>query len=106
MTQEEVFFVEWIDETAELRFAELLSASGFSREQVLDLVDLGAIQPRGADEATWRFSRRALETLRAAEQLRVAFELDTPGLAFALGLLERIEDLQRRVRELECQVLR
>ena len=106
MTHDEILFLELLDERSELAFAELVSASRFSREELIELIDLGALQPSGFDEPSWRFSSGALATLHAAERLRSAFELDVPALAVALGLLERIEELQHRVRELECQLLR
>jgi chaperone modulatory protein CbpM len=38
--------------------------------------------------------------------LRDDFGLNPPGMALALAYLERIDELERRLRELECQLLR
>ncbi len=102
---DELLLLEILDEDAEIAFAELLAATRLSREELIDLVELGALHPIGESEASWRFPSAALATARSAARLRAAFELETPALAVVLGLLERIDELERRVRELECQLL-
>jgi chaperone modulatory protein CbpM len=106
MSDEDILLLQILDEHTQIEFAELVSASRFSREELIELIDQGALQPSGEGESSWRFPSGALSTVRAAARLRAAFELDTPALVLALGLLERIEELQREVRELECQLLR
>ena len=105
MSDEEVLLLELLDEGAGIAFTELLAASRLSREELVELVDQGALQPSGESEASWRFPPDALVIVRSAARLRAAFELETPALVVALGLLERIDELERRVRELECQLL-
>ncbi len=106
MSDEEVLLLQLLDERTEVEFAELLSVWRFSREELIELVEQGALEPSGGSEPGWRFPSGALATVRSAARLRAAFDLDTPGLVLALDLLERIDELQRRVRELECQLLR
>ena len=106
MSDEEVLLLQLLDERTEVEFAELLSVSRFSREQLLELVEQGALEPSGESESGWRFPSGAVSTVRAAARLRAAFDLDTSGLVLALDLLERIDELEHRVRELECQLLR
>jgi chaperone modulatory protein CbpM len=43
---------------------------------------------------------------RTAVRLRAHFELNPPGMALAVDLLDRVEALKARVRLLECQLLR
>jgi len=105
MSDEEVLVIEILDEDAGIALAELIAVSHLSREELIDLVDQGVLHPSGESEASWRFPPAALATARSAARLRDAFELETPALVLALELLERIEELQRRVRELECQLL-
>ncbi len=105
MSEEELLLLELLDEDAGIAFTELLAASRMSRDELIELIEQGALQPSGESEASWRFPPAALVTVRSAARLRSAFELETPALVVALGLLERIDELERRVRELECQLL-
>jgi chaperone modulatory protein CbpM len=84
---------------------ELVQASGLAREEVVELVEYGVFHPEGAAPA-WRFRSQTLVVARRAARLRTDFGLDISGLAVALAYVERIEALERRIRELECALLR
>ncbi len=97
-----------LDEHFELGFAELVRYCGLPHAHLLELVQFGVIEPlaasRSGGEAAWRFTGRALALARRAARLQSGFELDAPALALAVQLFERIDALERRVRELECQL--
>jgi chaperone modulatory protein CbpM len=80
---------------------ELLRASGLAREEVVTLVEYGVFHARGAAPA-WTFASQTIVVARRAARLRNDFGLDASALALALTYLERIEALERRIRELEC----
>jgi len=82
---------------------ELLSASGLAREEVSELVAFGVFQLAG-DRAVWSFHARTVTLARRAARLRDDFGLNGPGMALALTYLERIEALEGRLNELECQL--
>lgn len=105
MSREELL-IQILDEYTEVAFADLLAASGFERDALIELIEYGVFQPRGQREENWRFPSDALVLARRAARLRSCFELDTPALALTLELLDRMEELERRVRELECQLIR
>jgi len=93
-----------IQETFSVTLADLTRASGLSGNEVRELVDLGAFEPqRQAGE--WLFAAHCIELARAARRLQDDFELPLAGVALALTYLERIRELENRVRELECQLL-
>jgi chaperone modulatory protein CbpM len=102
--------LQFLDEATEVAMDELLAASGLARAELLELVELGVFDPRPgarpADQASWRFSSRTIRLGRRAARLRDDFGLNAPGMALALAYLDRIEALERRLRELECQLLR
>jgi len=82
----------------------LLSASGLTPDEVQTLLDFGILEPaRGSPQL---FPLNALPRARIAARLRAHFELNPPGMALAVDLLERMEALQARIRQLECQVLK
>ncbi len=104
MTVETALF-QLLDEEARVAFDELLAASGLAREELIELVEFGVFEPRGTGTQSWRFTSRTVVLARRAVRLREDFGLNAPGMALALTYLERIEALERRIRELECQLL-
>jgi chaperone modulatory protein CbpM len=91
-----------LEEERVIALEELLVASGLAREELVELVEFGVLEP-AAD--AWRFPGQALRQARRAARLRDDFGLNAPGMALALAYLERIDVLERRLRELECQLL-
>lgn len=97
--------LQFLDEEARIALAELLAASGLVREELVELVEYGVLEPRGASVESWQFSGRAIVLARRAARLRDDFGLNAAGMALALTYIERIDALERRIRELECQLL-
>jgi chaperone modulatory protein CbpM len=79
--------------------------SGLAPEELVELIEFGALEPVAGGEPR-RFASRAIVQVRRAARLRDDFGLNPPGMALALAYLERIDELERRLRELECQLLR
>ena len=86
---------------------DLLDLSGLRREELSALVDQGAfgIDMHRMVITEWRFAGSTARVLRRAVDLRNAFELEHSATSVLFGLLERIEELQRHVRELQCHRL-
>jgi chaperone modulatory protein CbpM len=85
---------------------ELESASGLTRAEIVELVEIGVFSPQGERPEDWRFPEDALALARDAASLRAAFELSAPALALLLTYRERMAELERRIRELECRLPR
>ena len=71
----------------------LAQLSGLTPGEVRELVEYGALQPDNPDAASeerWIFSAHCAVTVRTAVRLRRDFDLDPPGLALVLALVERI----------------
>ena len=81
----EIIEVSWIEDGVEWTIAELAARSRFTEAELRELLDCGALPRRG---------QGVLPALRAAARLRADFELDLQGVALALTLLKRIEELQ------------
>ncbi len=94
------------DNESPVRLEELLSASGLAHQEVMELVQFGVFQVAGGNEVAWTFHTRTITLARRAARLRDDFGLNTPGMALALTYLDRIEALERRLRELESQLPR
>jgi chaperone modulatory protein CbpM len=96
----------WLDEQHELSLQELAELSGLPEAEIRALVDCGAIAPVDPAAATQSFSAHCIVVARTATRLRSDFELDAQGLAVALTLLDRVHELEARLRDLEAQLPR
>ncbi len=98
---------EFLDDDLALALDELAARSGLARETIVALVEYGVFEPAGGEPARWTFSMRSVTVARRAARLAHELELDDPhALSVALALLERIDELERRLRSLGCQLLR
>jgi chaperone modulatory protein CbpM len=97
--------LQFLDAETHIGLDELLRASGLAREEVTELVEYGVFEAHGARSA-WTFASRSIVVARRAARLRSDFGLDMHALALVLAYAERIEALERRIRELECSIAR
>jgi chaperone modulatory protein CbpM len=88
-----------LDERVELSLTELCSICRLREEIVIELIEEGVVQPSGPSRARWRFSGLAVTRVQRVLRLQQEFEVNLPGAALALELLEEIERLRRRVAE-------
>ncbi|HKO88821.1 MAG TPA: chaperone modulator CbpM [Burkholderiales bacterium] len=87
-----------------LHFEELLNLSGLHQDEVHELIELGFLQTHEENDVRF-FSTQSLVQARRAARLRRDFDLNISGMVLALSYLERIDVLERRIKELECHLL-
>ncbi|HZD52035.1 MAG TPA: chaperone modulator CbpM, partial [Woeseiaceae bacterium] len=63
---------------------------------VIEMVEEGVIEPAGGKHAEWLFPGHSLVRARAALRLVRDLDLNWPGAALALDLLEELQRLQQR----------
>jgi chaperone modulatory protein CbpM len=95
--------VLWLEEHA-VTLDELAQLCSLPMPTLEELVGAGAILPLRVDEAPPRYGAQALQAARAARRLQRDFELDPAALVLALGLLDRISELERQVRALRAKL--
>ena len=83
-----------LDDSVEFTLVELCLASRTAVEQVQLWVAEGVLAPRGAGPEQWRFAAGALRRARLARSLSQDLDINAPGVALALDLLDRIEALE------------
>ena len=85
-----------LDEQTSFTLGELCRACNVHAELILEMVDEGVIVPAGSRPETWRFHGRAL--VRAQQALRLVrdLQLNWPGAALVLDLVEELDRLERR----------
>ena len=95
-----------LEDHCSLTLSEMVHISGLSDEEVKDLVEFGVLDVKGEGPTTWVFHSQCVPLGQSARRLRSDFDLNLPGLALALNYLKRIKHLERKLHELECQLLR
>lgn len=90
-----------LDEDVEMTLAQLCQACELSEAQIIELVEQGIIDPLGPEPAEWRFVSVSLRRVRITRNLQRDLGVNAPGVALALELLEEIEELRSRLRQLE-----
>jgi chaperone modulatory protein CbpM len=86
-----------VDENIEFSLVELSQVSGASEEELTLWVYEGVFEPKGERPQEWRFSGAALKRVRTAQRLAHDSQINAPGVALALDLLDEIDSLRSRV---------
>jgi chaperone modulatory protein CbpM len=87
-----------VEEDITLTIVELCQACGTTEEHVTAWVFEGALEPVGDSPRDWRFTGDSLRRARLALWLTRDLEINPPGVALALDLLDRIAELQARLQ--------
>jgi len=83
-----------VDDDTPMTLAELARACRAAEEQVQVWVVEGVLQPSGQSPREWRFAGAALRRAKLAVTLTRDLEINAPGVAFALDLMDEIEALK------------
>ncbi len=93
--------VELIDEQATFTLAELCHCFGVEAEVIEELVEQGILEPAGRQGRHWCFPSSSLRRTRITLHLQRDLGVNLAGAALALDLLERIEELDTRMRAIK-----
>ena len=83
----------WVEDGVEWTVSELAARSRFTESELRELLDCGALASSG---------HRVLPVLSAAARLRSDFGLDLDGVALAMTLLRRIDELESELSHLRA----
>lgn len=89
-----------LEEQTRLTLDDLCHACVIDAQQIVELVDIGVLEPEGQEPACWQFGGASLQRARTALRLQHDFDIDLAGAALALDLLDEIESLRTRLRAL------
>jgi chaperone modulatory protein CbpM len=87
--------VDLLDETLELTLADICRICGVQEQLVVEIVEEGIVEPLGGGPPQWRFTGVAVTRIQRVIKLQHDFDVNLPGAALALDLLEEIERLKR-----------
>ena len=92
--------VELIDEQTTFTLVELCRSCAVEAELIEALVEQGILEPTGRSGSHWCFPASSLRRTRVTLHLQRDLGVNIAGAALALDLLERIEELDARLRTL------
>ena len=84
-----------MDDSVQLTLADLCRACAVDAEQVIELVEVGLVDPCGRGVPEWRFTGPTLYRVRTALRLQQDLQVNASGAALALELLDEIKRLRR-----------
>ena len=90
--------VELIDEQTTFTLVELCRSCAVEAEFIEALVEQGILEPTGRHGRHWCFPSSSLRRTRVTLHLQRDLGVNLAGAGLALDLLERIEELNARVR--------
>lgn len=77
-----------------------------SRHELIQVIELGIVEPPGNTPEEWVFDLGMLSVLRRAQRLHRQLEVSWPGIALAMQLLEKVEQLQAENERLRQRLQR
>lgn len=86
-----------VEDEVHFTLVELCRACDVSEVEVRGWVVEGVIEPSGEQPQEWRFAGSALGRSRLAAHLAHDLDLNTPGVALALDLLDEIATLRAQL---------
>ena len=93
-------FAEVIDEQTTFTLAELCRSFPVNAEVIEAMVEYGILEPTGKRGRHWCFPASSMRRTRITLHLQRDLGVNLAGAALALDLLERIEELDARLRAL------
>lgn len=102
---DEVDEARFLEPRGAVTLEEVMQASGFSENELRELVEEGALAPVSAESSGWLFGSQAIVVARAAYRVRHDFALeDAHSVCVVLRYIERIERLERELRALRARL--
>lgn len=87
-----------LEEDSDVTLAQLCEACAVHAEAIEAMMAEGIVEPVGGDVSKWRFTRSSVVRVRTVLRMQRDLNVNLAGAALALDLLERIEELQARLK--------
>jgi chaperone modulatory protein CbpM len=99
MTQTQITWIEGtvVEDEVHMSIVEISQATRAPEELIMSWVSEGVLSPAGSSPEDWRFSGDSLKRAKTAAHLTHDLELNIPGVALALDLLDEITRLRNQL---------
>lgn len=100
MTQTHITWIEGsiVEHEVHMTIVELAEATRTPEDLIMAWVSEGVLSPAGATPQDWRFSGSSLQRAKTAARLMHDLELNLPGVALALDLLDELDQLRSQIQ--------
>jgi chaperone modulatory protein CbpM len=88
---------ELVDTATHCTVDELCLACNVDADWITELVEHGVLEPIGKVSADWRFASLSIVRIAKAKRLERDLNLNPPGVAVVLDLLDEIDDLRAQL---------
>jgi len=92
---------ELLEETTALSLSDMAKRCAVETHIIIEMVEEGVLEPQGQRPEEWQFHGLDLIRLHRALRLQRDLEVNLPGIALAMDLLEELDELRARIRVLE-----
>lgn len=92
-----VYLGHLVDDEKELTLAQLCKICQRTPVEIIEMINEGILEPVGQRKIDWRFSYENVVRIRKVYRLINDLGLNLAGAAFALHLLDEIEQLESMV---------
>lgn len=99
--KDEIFSGLLLGDDVCLSLSELSRACDVHADWVIELVDEGILEPEGRDIQHWLFSGISLRRVQTCVRLKQDLELNLPGIALTLQLLDEIQTLKDHLHAID-----
>lgn len=89
-----------VEEEQELTLMHFCQVCNTEPEEIFEMIGEGVLEYSGEGKKDWRFSYHAVERYRKASRLKNDLELNLAGVALVMELLDRLEELEARLKYL------
>jgi chaperone modulatory protein CbpM len=100
MTMQEIHSIEILNDGA-ISLVDIIAFTRIERIRVIEMVDVGLLEPSGNAIEQWQFASRDLRRLRAAQRLMDDLDVNLSSAALILDLIEERDELLTRVAMLQ-----
>jgi chaperone modulatory protein CbpM len=100
MSKRPLTVIDILDDDFEFSLVDLCRCCSVKAETIIEMVDEGMLSPYGLTPADWRFGGTSLRKVEITLNLQRDLGINLQGAALALDLLEEIEVLRARIRNL------
>ena len=99
-----VLIPDIVNQSDTFTLEQFCSVCRIAPQLVTEMVEEGVIEPHGASKSEWMFTYSAVIRIQRACRLQHDLEINLPGVALSVDLLEEIDQLRLELKKLQRQL--